>query len=85
MAAPQLYQLKEKIDLSIFSKQELSASDFSIATAFRWESKKVDINFSTEIFFKRKIASAIGERREWKSGLSEVTKSHLKGDDDIEF
>ena len=50
MAAPQLYQAWEKIDLSIFSKQELSNFRLVFAgTVFRWYSKKVEINFSTEI------------------------------------
>ena len=31
----------------------------------------MDINFSTEIFFSNeKLASAIGKKREWKSGLA---------------
>ena len=46
-----------------------------LAAVFRWDSKKVEINFSTEIFFSNeKIASAIGERREWKSGFTKRLK-----------
>ena len=48
---------------SVYSQNKnYRASDqFSLAIVFRWNSRKVDINFSIEIFFSDENSSAIGE------------------------